>query len=112
LAISTGAGLGGGFGPELAGDVGRLPQVAAAVGLGAGDVRIAGKAVRLRYAEPAALGRVVDLGPAARLGPGTIAVGRDAARSHGWRAGSRLPILFADGTRRTLTVGGVYASGG
>ena len=111
LAISTGAGLGGGFGPELAGDVGRLPQVAAAAGMGAGDMRISEKAVRIRYADPAALGRVVDLGPA-RLGPGTLGVGRDAARSHGWRVGSRLAVVFADGTRRTLTVGGVFASGG
>jgi putative ABC transport system permease protein len=112
LAISTGTGLGGGFGPELAGDVGRLPQVAAAAGMGAGDVRISGKAVGIRYADPAALGRMVDLGPAARLGPGTLGVGRDAARSHGWRVGSRLAVVFADGTRRTLTVAGVFASGG
>jgi putative ABC transport system permease protein len=112
LAISTGTGLGGGFGPELAGDVRRLPQVAAAAGVGSGDVRIAGTAVRIRYADPAALGRLVDLGPAARLGPGTLGIGRDAARSHGWRVGSRLEVVFADGTRRTLTVGGVFASGG
>jgi putative ABC transport system permease protein len=112
LAITTGAGLGGGFGPGLAGDVGRLPQVAAAAGVGTGDVRIAGKAVRIRYADPAALGRMADLGPAARLGPGTLAVGRDAARSHGWRVGSPLAVVFADGARRTLTVGGVFASGG
>ncbi|HZE34476.1 MAG TPA: ABC transporter permease, partial [Actinoallomurus sp.] len=31
---------------------------------------------------------------------------------HGWRVGSRLAVVFADGTRRTLTVGGVFASGG
>lgn len=112
LAISTGSAMGGGFGPGLAGDVARLPQVAAAAGMGTGSVRVDGAATRVRYADPAALGRILDLGSGARVGPGQLAVSGDTARSHGWRVGSPLAVVFADGTHRTLTVGGTYASGG
>ncbi|MGH3374824.1 MAG: FtsX-like permease family protein, partial [Actinoallomurus sp.] len=56
LAISTGTSIDGGFGPGLAGDVARLPQVSAAAGMGTGAVRIEGKATQVRYADPAALG--------------------------------------------------------
>jgi putative ABC transport system permease protein len=112
LAITTGSAIGGGFGPGLAGDVARLPQVAAAAGMGTGSVRVDGAATRVRYADPAALGRILDLGSAARVGPGQLAVSEDTARSHGWRTGSRVTVVFADGTHRTLTVGGTYASGG
>ncbi len=112
LAISAGNGLGGGFGPGLAADVARLPQVAAAAGIGGGGVLIDGRPTRIRYADPAALGRLLDLGPAARVGAGQLAVGEDAAHAHGWRRGTRLPVVFADGTHRTLTVGATYPSGG
>jgi putative ABC transport system permease protein len=112
LAISTGSGLGGGFGPGLAGDVARLPQVSAAAGMGTGSVRINGKATQVWYADPAALGQVLDLGSGARVGPGRLAVSASAARSHGWRTGTPLAVVFADGTRRTLAVGGTYESGG
>jgi putative ABC transport system permease protein len=112
LAITTGDGVGGGFEPRLAQDVARLPEVGAAAGMGAGGVRIDGRPVRIRYADPAALGRVLDLGPGAGAGPGRLAVARTVARSHGWRVGTPLTVVFADGTRRTLTVGGTYPAGG
>jgi putative ABC transport system permease protein len=112
LVISTGSAIGGGFDPRLAGDVARLPQVRVAAGLGTGGVRIGGRAVRVTYADPAALSRVLDLGSAASLPPGRLAVSRTVARAHGWRTGTPLTVLFADGTRRTLTVGGTYAPGG
>jgi putative ABC transport system permease protein len=112
LAISTGSSVGGGFEPRLAEDVARLPQIEAAAGIGTGGVRIAGTAVRVRYADPAALTQVLDLGSAARLRPGQLAVTRATAHSHGWRTGTPLPVVFADGTRRTLTVGGTFEAGG
>lgn len=112
LAIDAGAAPDGGFAPTLADDLARLPQVSAVAGMGTGSVRIDGKATRVRYADPAALGRVLDLGSGARIGPGQIAVTRDTARSHGWRTGTPLQVVFADGARPTLTIGGVYDSGG
>ncbi|MGH3382252.1 MAG: ABC transporter permease, partial [Actinoallomurus sp.] len=57
-------------------------------------------------------GRILDLGSGGRVGPGQLAVADGAARGHGWRTGTPLAVVFADGTRRTLTVGGTYASGG
>lgn len=111
LAINTNA-LDGGFGPGLAVDVARLPQVSAAAGMGSGSVRLDGKVASVRYADPAALGRVLDLGSGARIGPGRLAVTTSAARSHGWHMGSHVAVVFADGTHRTLTVGGTYEPGG
>jgi putative ABC transport system permease protein len=112
LVITTGSSIGGGFDPRLAGDVARLPQVQAAAGMGTGGVRIDGAAVRVAYADPAALARVLDLGSGANAGPGRIAVSRDEARKHGWHVGTAVTAVFADGARRTLTVGGTYPSGG
>ncbi|GAA4639231.1 ABC transporter permease [Actinoallomurus vinaceus] len=113
LVISaTGTSSTAGFSPRLADDVARLPQTSAAAGVGVGDLRIGGRPVQVRYADPAALGRVIDLGPAARIGPGRFAVAEDVAAKRGWHAGTPVNVRFADGTSRALTVGGIYPSGG
>jgi len=92
------------FSPAVAGRIAALPGVTAAVPAGRGQVLIDGEPTQVTVADPAALQAVFALhAPAGRL-----AVSRSTADSHGWRAGSAVPVTFADGRRVPFTVGAVY----
>jgi putative ABC transport system permease protein len=119
LAIDGGSGFGDAtLPPQLAQQVAQLPQVRDAVGLGAGDARVAGKTERVRIADLAELSQIVRLGTVegtlggATSGRDGIAISRNAAEDHGWRIGSRVPLQFPDGTREQLGVGAIYAEEG
>lgn len=112
LAITTPGFGGGALNPRLATRVGRLPEIAGAVGLGQGAARVAGSSEQLTIADPPALARIADLdvrdGEIGGLGDDELAVSGSFAEAHGWRRGSRVPLTFADETRETLTIAVVY----
>ncbi|MEU2673980.1 FtsX-like permease family protein [Streptomyces sp. NPDC007164] len=114
VAISAPAfGAGGsGLSPRLAPAVGRLPQVAAAVGLGKGVAEVDGAGRALTVTDPAALGRVFDLGRVdgslTALGTNGIAVSATEAAERGLRPGSPVRLTFTDGARQDFTVRAVY----
>ncbi|RPK69573.1 FtsX-like permease family protein [Streptomyces sp. ADI95-17] len=114
VAISAPAfGAGGsGLSPRLAPAVGRLPQVATAVGLGKGVAEVDGAGRALTVTDPAALGRVFDLGrvDGSLTGFGTngIAVSAAEAAERGLRPGSPVRLTFTDGARQDFTVRAVY----
>ncbi|MEV5203126.1 FtsX-like permease family protein [Streptomyces sp. NPDC053720] len=114
VAISAPAfGAGGsGLSPRLAPAVGRLPQVAAAVGLGKGVAEVDGAGRALTVTDPAALGRVFDLGRVdgslTGLGTNGIAVSATEAAERGLRPGSPVRLTFTDGARQDFTVRAVY----
>ncbi|MFJ5720401.1 ABC transporter permease [Streptomyces sp. NPDC093149] len=115
VAISAPAfGAGGsGLSPRLAPAVARLPQVATAVGLGKGVAEVDGAGRALTVTDPAALGRVFDLGTVdgslKDLGANGIAVSGTEAAERGLRTGSTARLAFADGAQRNFTVRAVYA---
>ncbi|MCX5433483.1 ABC transporter permease [Streptomyces sp. NBC_00257] len=114
VAISAPAfGAGGsGLSPRLAPAVGRLPQVATAVGLGKGVAEVDGAGRALTVTDPAALGRVFDLGRVdgslTGLGTNGIAVSAAEAAERGLRPGSPVRLTFTDGARQDSTVRAVY----
>jgi putative ABC transport system permease protein len=117
--ISTGAGFGaafGGFSPQLATDVSKLPQVGASSPLRinqaefgsnssqffAGiDPRSANEVFNLEVQE----GRIGDLAQ-----PNSLGISRAAADDKHWRIGSRVPTQFPNGTTN-LTVKTIYRNG-
>jgi putative ABC transport system permease protein len=103
---------GGGFSPQLAADLRRLPEVSAAAGFGDGVARIAGSDSQFTVAEPADVPGVMDLdvreGSIAALGADGIAVSEKRADDKGWRLGTSLDATWPDGARSTLTVRAVY----
>ncbi|WP_406492103.1 ABC transporter permease [Streptomyces sp. NBC_00846] len=114
VAISAPAfGAGGsGLSPRLAPAVDRLPEVATAVGLGKGVAEVDGAGRALTVTDPAALGRVFDLGRVDGslngLGTNGIAVSAAEAGKRGLRTGSTARLTFTDGTRQNFTVRAVY----
>ncbi|GLZ05717.1 ABC transporter substrate-binding protein [Actinomadura sp. NBRC 104412] len=108
LIINGGTNDTGGFGTDLTDAAARLPQVEAAAGIGRGNARLAGENAGVRVADPARLGRVLDLDVTAGALSDTLAVSEEAAAERGWRVGTPVPVLYADGSRQTLTVGAVY----
>jgi putative ABC transport system permease protein len=116
LVVSTGGFGGGGLSPRLASDVGRLPQVADAVGLGEQAMLVDGTSAAVTVANPAPLGATLDLdvrdGSVTGLTDRELAVSQQVADDHGWRVGSTVPITFADNATVRLTVGAVYGEAG
>ncbi|OLT24037.1 hypothetical protein BJF79_45590 [Actinomadura sp. CNU-125] len=112
FVVDAGGNETGGFGTRLVEEAAALPQTGNVAGLGTGTVRMGGRVATVSVADPSALGRVLDLDVTQGnlADPRTFAVSRDAAEDNGWRTGSKVPVTFADGTARTLTVGAVYTA--
>ncbi|WP_406379203.1 ABC transporter permease [Streptomyces sp. NBC_01618] len=114
VAISAPAfGAGGsGLSARLAPAVDRLPEVATAVGLGKGVAEVDGAGRALTVTDPAALGRVFDLGRVDGslngLGANGIAVSAAEAGKRGLHTGSTARLTFTDGTRQNFAVRAVY----
>jgi putative ABC transport system permease protein len=107
LAISSGGFGQAGFTADLAHDVGRLPQVAGAAGIGLGTARVDGGNHEVSVGDPAALARVLTFD----VGTGALAVSEDVADDKGWRVGTTVPVRFADGALERLRIGAVYPDG-
>jgi putative ABC transport system permease protein len=109
LVLSTGQ---GGLPPAIEGQLGDVPEIGTATGLGDAAARINGKRHEFTTADPAAIDRVLDLkvteGSVSGLRPDQIAVSTDHASAEGWKLGTSVPLAFADGQSTTVTVGAVY----
>ncbi|MEU3544171.1 ABC transporter permease [Streptomyces paromomycinus] len=117
LAVTTG---GPGITQQSVDRIGRVPGVAAASGVLHSTVVLARKELgdpRLERlpvlaVDPAALPRVLDPGvvegDTAKLGRGTVAVGKDRARSLGLGIGSVVTLRYGDGANVSLRVAAVY----
>lgn len=111
----TGAGAGGGGIPlALAGQVARVPRVAAVSGLATGQAQVGGQSVTVTAVPPATIGQVLDLhstaGSAGALRSTQIAVSSVQAASRHWYLGSAVPLVLPDGTHRTVFVPDIYTS--
>jgi len=112
LVISEGGFGGGGISPQLASDVGQLPEVQTATGLGRGRALVGTGTENVTIADPARLGKVLDLdvsaGSVQALGPQQLAVSNRIADDEGWKRGTKVPVTFSDGATTEFTVGAVY----
>lgn len=103
---------GGGLSTQVASQVAKLPQVQLATGLGTGSALVGGKTHTIAVADPAAIGKVVNLGFTSGglrdLDTGSIAVSTKAAHDQHWTIGTRLPVTYPDGTRRMLRVAAIF----
>jgi len=113
LVIASSGFTGGRLDPRLAADVGRLPQVRQAAGIGTGTALVAGTSQEVSVADPPELGGVLDLDMAAGsiggLSGRQLAVAEHVADDNGWRLGTAVPVRFDDGATETFTVGAIYS---
>ncbi|MEU4894913.1 FtsX-like permease family protein [Streptomyces sp. NPDC044780] len=80
-----------------------------------GTVRIGGDAVDLTGVDPRTIGDLVHpdfvSGSPTALGAGggtSLLIDTATADLHGWTTGRRVPVVYEDGSRDTLRIGGVY----
>jgi putative ABC transport system permease protein len=116
--ISTGAGFGGGFGgfsPQLAEDVAKLPQVGASSPLRFNEAEFDGSSKFFVALQPQSANELFDLkvedGRTTDLGQSnSLAVSRAVADDNNWRLGSSVPVSFPNGTT-DLTVRMIFGNG-
>jgi putative ABC transport system permease protein len=114
LAITSGSFGPGTLSPELVAAIGGLPGVRTATGISEGQALIAGKAQQVSSVDPAHIGTVLDLHPAAgsmaTLNNSQIAVSQHEASNRGWQLGTALPATMPDGAKMQLSIGAIYTS--
>jgi putative ABC transport system permease protein len=112
LVVSSGRFGGSGISPQLARDVGQLPQVQTATGLGRGRALVGTGTENVTIADPAQLRNVLDLdvqsGSVKTLGSQQLGLSKRIADDKGWHRGTKVPVTFSDGTTTDFTVGAVY----
>ncbi|MFE5161437.1 ABC transporter permease [Streptomyces sp. NPDC056697] len=82
-----------------------------------GAVRIRGDEVNLTGVDARSIADLLDpsfaSGSLAALGAGggkNLLIDTSTAETHGWTMGQRVPVVYADGSRGTLRIGGIYRS--
>lgn len=112
VVVSTGQFGGSGFSPELATEVGRLPDVASSVGVATTQALVDGSSKTMSAVDVSGVDAVLDLdvaaGSVADLRAEQMAVSQDVADERDWVLGSPLSVTFGDGATVDLTVGGIY----
>ncbi|MEP6297075.1 MAG: ABC transporter permease, partial [Ilumatobacter sp.] len=105
---------GPGISADLAGRLDDLPEITTAVGFGEALVVADGVDLDPTVADPARLGRVLDLGVVdgslADVTPGRIAVSESWADDRALATGEAIDVSFADGETESLTIGATYAT--
>ncbi|MFE1408397.1 ABC transporter permease [Streptomyces sp. NPDC058770] len=98
--------------PEVEKKLSSLDEVTASSALRSSAARIGGKTTYLTGVNGAAFGELTRLdfssGSLDGLAGGKAIVDSGTAKEKGWKVGSRLPVMFEDGKKETLTVSGVY----
>jgi putative ABC transport system permease protein len=101
--------------PEMTAEIASLPAVETAAGLAAAPVQLDGDDTVVDVADGPQLARVLDMqmdeGSLDDLVGETVALRDTYADDNGLTVGDRLPMGFADGAERDLTVAAVYGSG-
>ncbi|MET8409047.1 ABC transporter permease [Streptomyces sp. NPDC005195] len=97
--------------PEVAKTLSGLDGVTAISPLRNAPSRIDGGTEYLTGVNGASIARLTDLkvdDGAFKVGGGQVVVDKDTAESHHWKAGSGFTVAYEDGTKKRLTVAGVY----
>jgi putative ABC transport system permease protein len=114
LVVASPSFGGGTLSPRLADEIGQVPQVADAVGLGVGAAKVSGTTQRLTVVDPTKVSGVLDLGVVdgslAQLGSDQLAISKSVADANHWSVGSPVPVQFIDGATPTMRVGAIYTT--
>jgi putative ABC transport system permease protein len=112
LVVQAGNFGSGGVSPDLATEIGQLPEIEESVGLGSGRAKLGDDTTEVKVADPSGLTAVLDLdmvdGELGDLGDGEVALNENMADDQGWSVGDTIPVTFADGTSEELTVAAIY----
>ena len=112
LVIQADGFSGAGLGPELAGEISELPEVAQAVGVSDTPGLMDGEEEQFAVADIDRLGQVTDLqvaqGSLEQVGDDGVAVSTDLAEDRGWSVGDTVELSFLDGQTEQATVGALY----
>ena len=116
--ISTGSGFGaafGGFSPQLASDITKLPQVGGSSPLRFNQAEFGGSSEFFAGVDPRSATQVFNMkvedGQVGDLAqPNSIGISRSVANDKHWRIGSRVPAQFPNGAT-PLTVRTIYGNG-
>lgn len=108
LVIDSGAFGFGGLSPDLAAEVGALPEVEAASGVRLGFAEVDGSEAVLFGVDPATMGDIVDVGvlegSVETLDANDLAVHREYAADQGWDIGDTVQVRFAETGVQTFEV--------
>jgi putative ABC transport system permease protein len=104
-----------GMSPQLAADIGKLPEVAVSSGLGIGTMTIDRQPSDVSIVEPATFDQLLDVdvtrGSIAKLDGHQIAVSAEEMKARHWQLGQQVQGTFAsDGASEAFTVGAEYDS--
>ena len=84
------------------------------VPVGFGAVRIDGSDQDVNYTDLSRIDQVLDIdvqqGDLASLGDDEIAISTETVEEEGWKLGSTVPVMFADGTKSDFRIGATYES--
>lgn len=112
LVVRAGNGFQAGVSPELAKEIRKLPQVAAASGIRFGPAQVDGKTTFLAAADTSVVGQLLDLnvveGSLASIKADGIGVALDKARDKGWKLGDEVPVLFADTGEKRMRIEAIF----
>jgi putative ABC transport system permease protein len=100
-----------GFSPQIAAEIEAAPGVKSVTEQRYGQAQIGGETEFLSGVEPTledALNLEYLSGSPAGLAGNGLLVDEDVAAERGWQVGQQVPMVFRDGTKVELTVGGVY----
>jgi putative ABC transport system permease protein len=104
----------GGFNPQLATDISQRPEVDAAAGIGIAAAKINGSDREAVVANPKTVQSVLDLGiergSLDDLGVGSTAISTRYADDHDLQINRSIPIAYADGTSKQLTIVATYSN--
>lgn len=106
----------GGLSADLEPAVAAVPEVAAALGIGGGPVRVDGEQAFATAVDPVAFASMIEVsmrdGSLRDLGPDGVAVSATYADGHGVALGDPVTIDYPDEARRRHTVAAVYPDDG
>jgi putative ABC transport system permease protein len=106
----------GGLSPTLVDELGKLPQVAQATGLGFATVKINGKGEFVQTLNPKTAQGLFDLemvqGNQTSLTADGILVSENRAKSKGWSIGTQIDVALVDGTAKKLVIQGTFRPSG
>lgn len=106
----------GGLSPTLVDELGVMPQVAQASGLGFATIKINGKGEFVQVINPQTAQGLFELemvqNKQESLTPSGILVSESRAKSKGWVIGTKIDIVMVDGTAKKLAIQGTFRPSG
>lgn len=116
FAVSVQGGGFGGLSPTLSDELGQLPEVAQATGIGYTSVNINGQGKFVQIINPATASGLINFtmveGTQAELSNSGMLISTGRAKSNSWKVGSTVDVELVDGSTKKVTIEGIYEPSG